>query len=234
MHSFLIVGGNQKEREKKAKELAKDIHPIDTLILRPDPSIKIEKIRELKHSLSLKPIKSKKKVGFIFQAEKMTIYAQNALLKTLEEPPETAMLILTTSNLESLLPTIVSRCQIVNLGVVSSVKITKEDWESFVQLLKKNEGERLEYSPKIALKREEALEWLKRQMGIWRYLLLFQQNYSERLPQQFSSPEKISNSLSTKEVQKTIEIVEETYQMLLANVNVRLALDNLLLSYPKI
>lgn len=90
-------------------------HP-DVLFLKPEKvgaSIKIEKVRELIRSLSLKPYEGRNKVFIIDDADAMGHEAQNALLKTLEEPPAESILILMTSNAKGLFETIVSRLQIV-------------------------------------------------------------------------------------------------------------------------
>ena len=76
-----------------------------------DKQITIEKIRELEKVLGLYPYCSKYKVAIIEQAEKMNKAAANALLKTLEEPSKTTILILLSSNSKNMLDTIKSRCQ---------------------------------------------------------------------------------------------------------------------------
>ena len=76
-------------------------------------SIKIDQIRELQQEIMYKPYESKKKVYIIHQAEDMTLSAANSLLKTLEEPPSYAIIILLTNNLNQLLATTISRCQLV-------------------------------------------------------------------------------------------------------------------------
>ncbi|GAG06941.1 unnamed protein product, partial [marine sediment metagenome] len=69
--------------------------------------IKIEQIREIRKEIELKPFKSKKKVYIIDKAEKMTLEASNCLLKTIEEPPYYAIIILICSKIDPILPTIV-------------------------------------------------------------------------------------------------------------------------------
>ena len=66
---------------------------------------------------------SPRKVYIINEAEKMNQQAQNALLKTLEEPPEYAVILLLTSNLNALLPTIISRCVVLNMKPVADEQI---------------------------------------------------------------------------------------------------------------
>ena len=76
-----------------------------------DKQITIEKIRELEKVLGLYPYCSKYKIAIIEQAEKMNKAAANALLKTLEEPSKTTILILLSSDSKNMLDTIKSRCQ---------------------------------------------------------------------------------------------------------------------------
>jgi DNA polymerase-3 subunit delta' len=76
-------------------------------------NIKIQQIREIQRRLSLKAIEATHKVYIIHQADTMTVEAANSLLKTLEEPTFPVVAILITHQITALLPTIVSRCQIV-------------------------------------------------------------------------------------------------------------------------
>jgi len=77
--------------------------------------LKIDQVREVNHSLSLKPYQSKYRVALFLRFQEANQNAQNALLKTLEEAPAHAILILTADNSEQLLPTIASRCEILRL-----------------------------------------------------------------------------------------------------------------------
>jgi DNA polymerase-3 subunit delta' len=83
-------------------------------------SLKIETIRELQHDLTLRPHESPHKIAVLCNFERATTGAANALLKTLEEPPGHVTLILTAQTVDTLLPTIVSRCQIINLRPTST------------------------------------------------------------------------------------------------------------------
>jgi len=104
-------------------EISKQSSP-DLKIIEPiKSSIKIEQIREMRKEIGLKPFKNKKKIYIIDKAEKMTLEASNCLLKTIEEPPYYAIIILICSKIDPILPTIVSRCQIVNFGLITSLKI---------------------------------------------------------------------------------------------------------------
>ncbi|HAP66506.1 MAG TPA: DNA polymerase III subunit delta' [Nitrospinae bacterium] len=86
-------------------------------------SIKIGAIRELQRRLSLKSYEGKKKLAIIDNAEDMTREALNSFLKTLEEPLGETVIILITSNTHSLLPTVVSRCQVIKFNPLSDEHI---------------------------------------------------------------------------------------------------------------
>ena len=88
-------------------------HP-DLQIVRPSGAwIKIDQIRELQKRIIYRPLEGARKVYILTEAERMNLEAANCLLKTLEEPPADSVLILLTTNLDALLPTIRSRCQII-------------------------------------------------------------------------------------------------------------------------
>lgn len=133
-HSYLFVGIQGIGKKMMAVELAKKIlclkqeednscksciefesnnHP-DYMCIQPEGnSIKIEQIRFLQKKIQEKPIIANKKVYIIDDADTMTPEAQNCLLKTLEEPPEFATIILIGSQENLFLPTIRSRCMIL-------------------------------------------------------------------------------------------------------------------------
>jgi DNA polymerase-3 subunit delta' len=89
-------------------------------------TISVDDIRtQVNHDIVIKPYSSRYKIYIIDEAEKMNVQAQNALLKTIEEPPAYAVILLLTTNAESFLPTILSRCVLLNLKAVPDEKIRK-------------------------------------------------------------------------------------------------------------
>lgn len=78
-------------------------------------TLKVDQIREARRSLTLKPYQSNYRVALFLRFQEANDNAANALLKTLEEAPSYAVLILTADNPEQLLPTIVSRCEVLRL-----------------------------------------------------------------------------------------------------------------------
>lgn len=116
--SELILGRNEGSIENN----------LDLIVLHPDKSSKqitIEEIRNLEKKLILYPYSSKYKIAIIEQADRMNKMAANALLKTLEEPNATAIIILITSNSSNIPETIKSRCQILKFFPVNKKLLKK-------------------------------------------------------------------------------------------------------------
>jgi len=100
---------------RSCHQVEQTIHP-DYLVIQPEngqkqnPKIKIDQIRAIEHLVIYRPLVGSHKVCLIDEAETMTIEAANALLKTLEDPPDHCLFLLISSRPEHLLPTIRSRC----------------------------------------------------------------------------------------------------------------------------
>ena len=146
-HSYLFLGQEGIGKKMIAKEFAKGILCLnddkycnncksclefdgnnnpDFYIVEPEGNnIKIEQIRELQKKVQEKPIIATKKVYLIDNADLMTKEAQNALLKTLEEPPEFVTIILIGENDNAFLNTIKSRCMILHFNYISDTDIKK-------------------------------------------------------------------------------------------------------------
>ena len=101
------------------KKINSGFHP-DFLVISPEGGlIKIEEIRSIDGVLSLKAFEGRYKVVIVDDADSMNMYAANAFLKTLEEPPENSLIILISSNPERLPDTIRSRCSRINFTPLS-------------------------------------------------------------------------------------------------------------------
>ena len=96
------------------------------LIPSPNGEIRIEQIRDLHKTINLKPFQSKYRIALFLRFHQANDNAANALLKTLEEAPPSAILILTADNPEQLLPTIVSRCEVLRLRPLSVEEVQRE------------------------------------------------------------------------------------------------------------
>ena len=89
-------------------------------------TISIDDIREqVNNDIVIKPYSSKYKIYIIADADMMSVQAQNAILKTIEEPPEYAVIMLLTENAETLLPTIRSRCVMLKLRNIKDQLVKK-------------------------------------------------------------------------------------------------------------
>lgn len=138
-------------------------HP-DVLYFEAGSKLGIAEAKKIKEHFSLKPYSAKGRGVVLEDASVMTIEAQNALLKTLEELPREALLILGAYSDASFLPTVLSRCQVIRLQV-TGYRI-QEHKENIEKLLNAPVAERFEFVEKLK-NREEFLQAL---------LLYFQQN----------------------------------------------------------
>lgn len=138
-HAILIVGDNAAKAKQLADFLAQAIvcgkseapcgmcdncraaesnnHP-DITVTAPEDnkkSIAVDQVRELRKEAFIRPHKADKRVFIIDKADTMNASSQNALLKVLEEPPETVMFVLIAENKAAFLDTVISRCVVLNV-----------------------------------------------------------------------------------------------------------------------
>lgn len=106
---------------RSCRLVAQGVHP-DVRVVAADDSergrdgvLKIDQIRQVQRDASLSPIEARYKVFVLRELERANLPAANALLKTLEEPPSQVVMILTSARPHALLPTIISRCQVLTL-----------------------------------------------------------------------------------------------------------------------
>jgi len=95
--------------------IAKDAHPDVTIVEAEGTTLKIDQVRALQQALALRPYEARYRVAILRRFHDANPNAQDALLKTLEEPTSNTVLILTANSADDLLPTIVSRCQPLHL-----------------------------------------------------------------------------------------------------------------------
>ncbi|MGB4594409.1 MAG: DNA polymerase III subunit delta' [Anaerolineaceae bacterium] len=147
----------------------------DLTVLTPEPGkdLRIEQIRTMQQTLALAPYQSRYRIVMILNFHHATASASNALLKSLEEPPSRAILILTADAAESLLPTIASRCEVLRLrpqpvdvaaeGLSKQFGIASEMARRYAHLTSGRIGAalRLERDPQSLNVYEEALDLLE-------------------------------------------------------------------------
>ncbi len=110
---------------RDCRQMAAAQHPDLSLVQaeRLGGTLRVDQVRAVRRSLNLKPYQSRYRVVLFLRFEEAHPGAANALLKTLEEAPEYALLLLTASAAEALLPTIVSRCEVLRLHPVPRERI---------------------------------------------------------------------------------------------------------------
>ncbi|MPW25349.1 hypothetical protein GC105_06070 [Alkalibaculum sp. M08DMB] len=147
-HCYIFVGPTGTNKRESAIEFIKAIlcteeekpcnkciscvkinnnnHPDFIDILPTENSIKISQLREMQRKMNIKPYESNYKVFLINNSETMGIPAQNSLLKSLEEPNSRVVMILISKSSQSLLPTILSRGQILHFNPLGRIKFEEE------------------------------------------------------------------------------------------------------------
>jgi DNA polymerase III subunit delta' len=154
-------------------------------------TLKVEQIRAVRQSLSLKPYQGKYRLALFLRFQEANANAANALLKTLEEAPEHVILLLTADTAEQLLPTITSRCEILRLRPlpvesVESYLMERGAGAETANLLAHISGGRPGYALRL-LADEEALDFRRRRLAEMQVLL--KSNRHER----FAYAEKLTN-----------------------------------------
>ena len=162
--------------------------------------IKIAQIRTIKTFLSQKSINSEKKIVLIVDAHLLNEAASNCLLKTLEEPSN-GIFILLTSNLNLLLDTIISRCQIVRFRSISSKQL-KSILKEYLDTSKLKINTKLKFEDLINSANGSPNQLLKN-IEIWN-------DFSDEIISKLDSP--IKNSLEILEISKSISEKLEIFQ----------------------
>lgn len=218
----------------------------DFQIIEPEEkSLKIEQIRLMNSKIYEKPVVSNKKVYIIDNAENMTKEAQNCLLKTLEEPPEYAVIILIGTNENMFLNTIRSRCVKINFNKINDEDLKKLLMEKFnysnvtQNLLKLFSGS-IEKAINLQGKQDIYLEVESIFNNIENTNIIDLLNKKEILTK---NKEEIMNILEYINVLffekitqgnnryiKAIEIVEDTKDRINKNANLDMTIDNLLIN----
>lgn len=214
MQSFLVLGKIDKTSIYISSFLKKEkIDPIDIDEQIYEKAVGIEDVRNIQKKILLKPFRGKTKAVVINAYENITPEAQNALLKTLEEPPANTIIIIACSKKELVLPTIISRCEIIELKE-EVISTTDDDISKFNKALSmifnNGVGDKLRIAQDIGNK-EEAVVWLSKMSVFVRSKLIENHNDSKYLE-------------LLKQMQQAHKNIKST------NASHRIALENLFLS----
>lgn len=213
MQTYLLIHADTSKREEKAEEillennLARN-HP-NLLWFSPEEKLGIEQARQIKDFLSLKPYQGSSQAVILICAENLTPDAQNALLKVLEEPPEGTIFILGASSEDQLLPTVLSRCQIVNLSMPAT-----SDKGKYQQEIEKLFGYSMEKRFQFIEKLDKKEEFLLALASYFRQQML--------------------KNLSNRELQVFLSDLIDAERWANQNVNIRAILEYLMLRIPSL
>jgi DNA polymerase-3 subunit delta' len=222
----LLVSNNREEIHKYIDTYIEKftISPFDIISLGENGGpIKIEQIRDLKQKLGLKPAVGTKKATIIYAAKNLTAEAQNALLKTLEEPPEDTVIILCTPNENLLLPTIVSRCEIQRLNPNIEIRNSKQISNFKFQisnLTKMDIGERFKLAEDLTKKldKDEALEDIRKRVEKWLAEVIAELHHN------------LLTGTTREQNAKNLKTFLAAQKQLRQNLNIRLILENCLIN----
>lgn len=239
--------------------------------------LRIDQIRQLQHSLALAPYEARYRIALLLRFEEAHASAANALLKTLEEPPAQVVVILTAISAESLLPTIVSRCEVIRLRPLSSGEASKglhelkgmslEDAEKLahisggrpgyalrlftqpqlleqrrsfieelIQLLASSRRERFAFAFTRVNSKDELRNELQVWLLFWRDVLVYTTGLDGSIANldYAGQLEHLARAVGMRAAQTFVGAIENTLNRIDHNVNPRLALEVLLMDFPKI
>ena len=295
-HTYLFTGPANTGKAHLARELAaalnctgdappcrvcipclktmRGVHPDVTLVEPDSDKFKIDQVRELQRNLSLSPYEGRWRVCLMTDFQTATVEAANALLKTLEEPPSRVVLILTATEASLLLPTIVSRCQVLPLRAVPLLEIERaliERWhvpqaqarvlarlsagrvgwairaaqdaailvrrqqriEELQELLQKGRAAKILAAERLS-EREDLAEMIRFWQTWWRDVVLLCSGCEELVTHLdcLSPLRHQAQQSDLAAAEKALRYTEAALTQLEQNVNPRLALEVLLLSWP--
>ena len=243
--------------------------------------LRIDQVREMQHSLALAPYEARYRVALILRAEEAHSSAANAMLKTLEEPPPQVVVILTARSEESLLPTLVSRCEVVRLRPVNidetvrglqTVKNLPAEQSTFlahisggrpgyalrlaaesrlleqrkgsidelVQLLGASRRERFAFANAHTNSKEFTKDDLRNELQVWltlwRDVLIYTSGSSDYITNLDYAGQltDLARQVGMGAAHSYVRAIEDTIERIERNVNPRLALEVLLLDFPRL
>lgn len=210
--SILLITSNAQDAVKKQFNIDLAHPTIDTVVVIPEPTIGIESIRNLRSFTSRRPLKNPSKQVIICDAHLLTLEAQNALLKLLEEPPDYLTMILIAPFTHTLLETILSRCAIVRppptVSREAKAKGDEQKPDTLTQLLVLSPPARLKSIPTNTKVRAEAI------------------TYCEQL---IHENQALLHAHPSRSLTDNLQILTDCYSQLIANANPTLSLTDAIL-----
>ncbi len=234
MHSFIVVSKNKEAALNYVKVECKknQIDKFDVALFTFQKAIGIEDIRNCQKKIFLKPIKSKIKAIILEAYNGITTPAQNALLKLLEEPPANTIIYIISANKELFLPTILSRCKVIELKD-KSFEQSEQEVAQYLNLLisfpQKPIGERLKLAQDISKNKDEVSLWLEEMIIVARKKLTDSIYHSGKTKRSFANAQ--DDNLQTAQCLNILKSLQKAHTIIsTTNANQRLVLENLFLN----
>lgn len=218
MHAFLIVGSTNQKRQEEIQHLLDRWHVLAADIVElvaESEHITIDQVRGFQKRLLFVPMLSPYTVGLIRCAATLTIEAQQALLKILEEPPPHVYMICEAESADQLAPTIVSRCQIIRISEERQIYSHQDIAVSTITSLLTKEPQAIwSEVDKHEKDRREAKQWIRELLLAARFMLI---SYYR---QQGDYPDG-------KKITTLIRRLQRAQNQLAVNCNTKLVLDRI-------
>jgi len=235
----------------------------------------VDQVRELQHTLALAPYEGHYRIAVLLRFEEANPSAANALLKTLEEPNPQVIIILTANSAENLLPTIVSRCEVLRLGLLPIEVVSTGLQEKYnlpaekaqflahlsngrpgyaislhqqPELLEQrrswlvdlermnvsNRLERFEYAEILTKDKDKTRFVLQIWVSFWRDVMLCASGYTTPITNTdyINEINRLANIIPLAKAYQIVSALEKCINQLDINVNIRLAIEVLLLDLP--
>jgi len=231
MTSFLVIAKTPHKRREYIDAFCKErnINTFDITVIEKEEtkqSLGIDDIKRMQKKIFLKPVRSKTKAVILEDSQLLTIEAQNAMLKMLEEPPEHTIIILAADSEESLLPTIHSRCQIIRLKEEIRTLSEKDEQEikQFIENLNRlTIPQTLKLAEILAKDKQEAIKWIENVILMSREQLLH--------TMVLVSDERSVSGINPEQARNIIKAFQNLHTLLkTTNVNPRFAIEHTLLT----
>jgi DNA polymerase III delta prime subunit len=209
MQSAIILGTIEKTKEKALEIINENnISKFDVSTFTFEKSVGIADIKLLQKNIFLKPLKSEKKLIVLEMFLGASTDAQNAFLKILEEPPASTIILILVNTLDFVLPTILSRCNLLDLSQKKKLE-NSENYKKILDNLLSQKENPLILAQNYGKDKQIALEFLEN------LIIVTEENLIN------------NNSLGKilKNLQKSYSLIKST------NVNVRFTLENLFLNF---
>ncbi len=247
-HAYIICGGTSEQRceaadaiaalllgrdETGRKQLTGGTHPDLIRVMHEKPAtISVDDIRaQLSDTIAIRPYGTDSKLYIIDESEKMTAQAQNAVLKTIEEPPEYATIVLLTDNPQVLLETIRSRCTQLRIDD-GDMEISQEHIGILRSLISARTRDIMDSAAALKNDKEKIAAFIAAAHLWLRDILTLKLTGDESvllMRQEAEHIREYAEAMSLKDIERALGAVDEAQSRITSNVNAELTMQLLLM-----